>query len=187
VFRLFIAVSLTAEQVDQVTVFQNQLKHTLKGVRWVKPDGMHLTLAFIGEAEQDKLDAVKEVIDRVKVPFNSFKFNISGSGVFPTPSRARVLWLGVGEGKEELTLLAENMAAGLVVIGLKEEKRKYQPHLTIGRIRQPLEENKIRDIFLARNDFKTSTAVVDHLELFESRLSRHGAEYRSLYRKKFIH
>ncbi len=182
--RLFIAVSLSAKQIDQVAALQNQLKHSLKGVRWVKQEGMHLTLSFIGETDPEMLDTIKEIMNRVVTPFSKFKLSISGCGVFPGPSRARVLWLGVEKGAEELTDLAEKLAAGLAEIGLKQEGRKYQPHLTIGRIRQSLEEKMIIEYFLAKNDFKTETAVVEHFELLESRLSSEGAKYRVLHRKK---
>lgn len=183
--RLFTAVSLSAEQIEEVKALQRSLKLKLEGVRWVKPEALHLTLNFIGETKPERLELVKNVLRTLKTDFKRFTLNLEGVGVFPAPHRARVLWLGLGQGQDKLSYLARALAEGLESSGFKTEKRKYEPHLTIGRIREPLEEKVILEHFLKEHNFKSAASVVEHLTLFESTLTGRGAIYSALEKKIF--
>jgi RNA 2',3'-cyclic 3'-phosphodiesterase len=183
--RLFIAMELSDKQRHEVVNFQNELKHKLNSVRWVKTEGLHLTLKFIGEIEDTNIDLIKKVIDNVTHSYQPFELNFSGCGVFPSAANARVIWVAVKSGGSIVTDLADKLDSELAGIGFKPEKRSYHPHLTIGRIRQPIDEKTIKDMIDAAEIFITSPTVIDGVTLFESKLTRQGAQYRSVDKKRF--
>lgn len=180
--RLFIAVPLSKKQVAEVAILQSRLKHQLFGVRWIKPAGLHLTLHFLGESAEEKLTPIKTKMENLAGSHSRFAFNLQGSGVFPSPARAKILWLGLGQGAKELTALATKLQTELAALGFKPENRKYSPHLTIGRIRQPVAENLLKDMFLNNQAFKSQTTQAEYFDLMESRLQASGAEYSLIYR-----
>ncbi|MDW7730306.1 MAG: RNA 2',3'-cyclic phosphodiesterase [Bacillota bacterium] len=183
--RFFIALELSDKQRHEVAILQNELKHQLSGVRWVKGDGLHLTLKFIGETDDSNIDLIKNVIDKAARSFKPFELDFSGSGVFPSTARARVIWVAVKKGYSISTDLADKLDSDLAGIGIKPEKRSYHPHLTLGRIRQPIDEKVIKDMLDATDTFITSPALIEGVTLFESILTRQGAQYRSVHWKRF--
>ncbi len=183
--RLFIALELSEEQRHEVTLFQSRFKNHLTGVRWVKPEGMHLTLKFIGEQDQAGVECIKKVLDEVVQSEPPFNIVYSGSGVFPNPANARILWLGLGLGADITTKIAERLDSSLSGQGLKKERQQFKPHLTLGRIRQPLESKLIHEYIQSGERFQTSQAHVNSLTLFNSDLTSHGAVYTVVYRNYF--
>lgn len=183
--RLFVAVELSDEQKHGVYRFQQKLKGYLDGVRWVRPEGLHLTLKFLGETEAGRVRSIKEAMDKIAGESGAFDLTFGGVGVFPSPARARVIWVGLENGADPAIQLAEKFESALVFEGFKKEKRKYSPHLTIGRLRYPLPEDRVKKFLDREAVFRTSTVKVREAVLFESILSRHGAEYKALYRAGF--
>ncbi len=183
--RLFIALELSEEQRHKVTLFQARFKSHLTGVRWIKPEGMHLTLKFIGETDKAGVECISDVMDSVVQSEQPFYTVYSGCGLFPAPGNARILWIGLSRGAEITTKIAERLDSSLSGQGFKKEKQQFKPHLTIGRIRQPLESKRIHDFLKNGEDFQTSPANVNSITLFTSDLTPHGAVYTVVYRKHF--
>lgn len=182
--RLFIACDLSHRQRHELEVLQRQLAGYLSGVRWVKPQGMHLTIFFLGETAEDLISRVSDTVQSASKDERAFIMKLSGCGVFPDASRAKVIWVGVKEGEEELKYLKTKLDLNLSGVGFEPEKRRYQPHLTLGRIRYPL-EREIIGRFLSENaSFQSSSVTVENLVLYESRLSRHGTYYNPLVKFK---
>ncbi len=175
--RLFIACDLSQAQKHELETIQHQMTNYLSGVRWVKPQGLHLTLSFLGDIDESFINPLHKVLEKVALTNNPFLFNLGGCGVFPNISKARVLWIGVREGEEELQSIKKELDYGLEGLGFVAEKRRYKPHLTIGRMRYPVEEKMIRRFLEETSDFSSSTAKVSKLVLYESRLTAHGAYY----------
>lgn len=183
--RLFIALELSGEQRRELTLFQARFKSHFTGVRWIKPEGMHLTLKFIGETDQAGVGSISDVMDNVVQTEQPFDTVYSGCGVFPAHGDARILWIGLNRGADITTKIAERLDSSLSGQGFKKEKQQFKPHLTIGRIRQPLESKLIHDYLNSGEDFQTSPAPVNYLTLFSSDLTPHGAVYKVVYRKCF--
>lgn len=97
---------------------------------WARPEGLHLTLAFLGGI--DGTEAVDAVMDAVAPRHRAFALRTAGLGGFPSPERARVLWLGVEE-EPRLRALAESLRAALSAAGLPFEARPFAPHITLAR------------------------------------------------------
>lgn len=184
--RLFIALELSKNQKKEVGDFQEKVKKHLHNVRWVKPVNIHLTLKFLGESPEDRVEAVKEAIGDACEGFRPFSTRYGNSGVFPSEQKARVLWIGVEEGKESLCRLAGNVEEKMAGLGYKKEKRSFHPHLTIGRLRSVPPINSIKSFLAEGKSFVSSDAVINKVVLFESNLTRSGAIYRPLYERELL-
>jgi len=175
--RLFIACDLSQAQKHELETIQHKMTNYLSGVRWVKPQGLHLTLSFLGDTDEKFIDPLKIMLEKVAATANSFILKLGGCGVFPNLSKARVLWIGVREGEEALQNIKKELDYGLEGLGFEAEKRPYKPHLTIGRMRYSVEEKLIRRSLEESGEFRSSTTEVSKLVLYESRLTAHGAYY----------
>jgi len=179
--RLFIALELSEEQKNEVTGLQKKLKQYLDGIRWVKPAGMHLTLKFLGETEPAQVEQVKFAMDEAVSDLGSFDLAYGQGGVFPSPAKARVIWLGLKDGEAQVRKLAENMEQALYSRGFARDKKAFTPHLTIGRVRGRIPKNKIERFIEQEKVFETAKVRVDGVVLFESRLTPEGAIHTPLY------
>jgi len=135
--RTFIAIQLPQDVQDYLGILTNTLSDQVpqRSVRWVKPDRMHLTLRFIGETEKNMLPAVGKALDEVAAQYQMFSLHLQGFGCFPTCKRPRVLWAGVDGDLESAGRLKEDIDAALTPLGWEAENRPFQPHLTIGRVK----------------------------------------------------
>lgn len=176
--RLFVALELSPEVHAAVRGVVERLRGSEADVRWVRPQGMHLTLKFIGEVPAEKLPAVREALAGVKSD-SAVRLAFRSLGYFPNPRRPRVLWIGV-EASPNLAPLAAQVEAALEPLGIAAEKRAYVPHLTLGRFRSERRLARLQEVIaeLPSTDcggFETRT-----LALFQSKLAPQGAEYTRL-------
>jgi 2'-5' RNA ligase len=179
--RAFLAIPLPPEVVRKSLQLQKQLAAVLPGVRWVRPEGMHLTLRFFASIDEETLDKIGEVMLSVGRLCSPFQVEARGVGAFPSPSRPRVIWLGI-RGSESLQALYTALEAALEDIGIPAEGRPFSPHLTLGRARYRLPP--AQTVLEPYNDFSGGMVPADKLVLFESRLQPTGAEHLPL---KTIH
>ncbi len=117
-----------------------QVLDRLKGVQGAKvlaPDGLHITLKFIGEAEEAMVPSLCKVLDRSVAGIEPFTMRLRSIGCFPDPSRPRVVWAGVEDGGI-LKTISERLEKGTSALGFKAETRVFRPHLTLARLRQPI-------------------------------------------------
>lgn len=173
--RLFIAFKLTDKQKRQLSDLQHKIESYLEGVRWVRPDSMHLTLKFLGEVEVERVGQIQTAMERAAENFKPFIIKFGGCGVFPGINKARVLWIGLKENQALLRELVDKLELNLSNYGFKRENRNYQPHLTIGRFRYQVQQNKINRFLEEEVFFETSTADAKEIILYESCLTKQGA------------
>ncbi len=139
--RLFVAVPLADDAVRAVTDLVEQVRAGTepdrrrrgRDVRWVRLDGLHLTLRFIGPTMEERVGAVREAVRAAARGQAPFELRIDGGGAFPHPDRPRALWLGVADGASELSGLAARLDEALVAAGWAPSDRPFQPHLTLAR------------------------------------------------------
>lgn len=105
-------------------------------VRWVRPDGIHLTLKFLGEVSTGSLSQVRDVLARASDAHAPFEARVGGLGCFPNPRRPRVIWVGVEEPSGRLASLQQALEAQFERLGYRREGRPFSPHLTLGRVRE---------------------------------------------------
>src|SRR5213595_791144 len=144
-------------------------------VSWVKPENLHYTMRFLGEVGEDGArragDAAREAASDI-APFEAV---LGALGAFPNARRARVLWVGMSEGGDGLKALARALAGALERRGFEREKQRFSPHLTIGRVREPMHDWSAA--LAAEQSPAPERFRVDRLTLVESKLSPKGSTY----------
>jgi 2'-5' RNA ligase len=135
--RLFVAIPVPEPVCDAVESIVDKVRAggdpSLREVRWVRLDGLHLTLRFLGPTDERRVPAVVDAVDRVARDTEPFEIVIAGGGAFPTPARPRALWLGVTAGVDELAAAATRLDDALSDAGWPRDDRPYRPHLTLAR------------------------------------------------------
>jgi 2'-5' RNA ligase len=175
--RVFLAIPLPQQLKGAIQTLQKNLRSQIAGVRWVRPENLHLTLHFFGEVEQETLEKIKVSVLSVTGCNRPFAVEVKGLGAFPNRRRPRVLWLGL-EPKDQLMQVYENCRQSLQQAGVATESRPYSPHLTIGRLRQPKSGlSALTELDSSIGDEMIGRFSADRLVLFESRLQPGGAEH----------
>jgi len=146
--RTFIAIELDRELKDQLRRVQDQLRAqgVTRGVRWVQPDGIHLTLKFLGDTPLEKVEEVKAALARAATEVNPFYFSVSGLGCFPNLRQPRVVWVGLQEPTGTVVRLRDAVEAQVAPLGFPTEGRPFSPHLTLGRVQRDSSKSEVRKI-----------------------------------------
>lgn len=187
--RLFIAIELSPEVKQGIGRLQNELKRTLppKVVRWTNPDGIHLTLKFLGDTNEDKLQAVAQGMLAAAAGFGPFELRVAGFGCFPNPRRARVLWVGVPDVPRALAGAQRAIDLQMARLDYARETRPFSPHLTLGRVHDrisPAERRALADLLDRTEVGGLGVVPVQEIMLFQSELRPDGAVYTALARAK---
>jgi RNA 2',3'-cyclic 3'-phosphodiesterase len=135
--RLFVAVPLSQDASAAVAGVVDQVRAEVQGaareVRWVRLDGLHLTLRFLGATPEERLPGIEAAVRRAATSVAPFEVTVAGGGAFPASGRPRVLWLAVVAGVAELGALAGRLDDGLALDGWERDPRPFRPHLTLAR------------------------------------------------------
>ena len=134
-FRTFVAVEISSMIRTRAGELIATFSGTAADVKWVEPHNLHLTLKFIGEVHEREMgELLRAVVDGAR-RVQAFDLEVCGAGAFPNVARPRTVWLGAGEGRESMIELHDSIEAELANLGYREEHRRFQTHLTIGRVR----------------------------------------------------
>lgn len=184
--RIFIAVDISAEARTKAADYAREIRSEFPDVRagWERPEKMHLTLKFLGDTDEGRLNDLAERLRTVAAEFGPFDISVRGTGVFPNANRPRVLWLGVAGATEELTYLARAVDEACATVGFPREQRDHRPHLTIARVREPERGAPLAAEHL-RREFDSDDFEVKSLSIVESRLGQNGSTYRVIERIAF--
>ena len=179
--RLFIGIKV--EIAKELKNFIIDLKTNLKDekFKWVDYSNYHLTLKFLGETSENLIPQIDNVLKNIAKNNQKFSIQLSGIGVFKNISNPRVLWIGINE-SEELNSLFNSIEDKLSLLGFKKEKRDFNPHLTIARIKFLKNKKFLLNKILNNCDKKWNQSPVNEFILFESILKREGAVYNELER-----
>jgi len=170
--RCFVAVPVPEDIKKQLAGLQEELSPKLKGAKWVKPAGLHVTLKFLGEISPAQVEKVCERLARA-LAAQPFNISFSGLGVFPKPARARVLWIGFSEGADRCRKIWESIEGPMEEAGFRREKRPFRAHLTLARFRNPGPvAPEILDHRFSSSGFRAESVV-----LYRSQLKPSGAVY----------
>ena len=180
--RVFIALELPAEVRAYLQELGRELAQNTprKAVRWVGQEGMHLTLVFLGdEVTAAQIPLLAEAMDRVTAVCSPFQLQLGKLGCFPKPTAPRVIWVGVQGELSPLQQLKTGLDEALAPLGWPPERRKFSPHLTLGRVK---EFEAMRQAFLPYGQqVRPLSCGVSAVHLFHSTLTPAGAEYRLLH------
>ncbi|HEY4189233.1 MAG TPA: RNA 2',3'-cyclic phosphodiesterase [Candidatus Limnocylindrales bacterium] len=133
--RLFIAVPLPPAAVEACRELVEGVRATIdpKGARWVRMDGLHVTLRFLGDTAPDLVEGVGAAMRTAAEAQPPFTIALAGAGAFPSGRRPRTLWLGIEDGTAELAELSRRLGPPLSALGWPDEQRPFRPHLTVAR------------------------------------------------------
>lgn len=173
--RLFVAVFPPPEIREQALKKICALVPS-SSVRWSKPQNVHLTLKFLGNAPEEARSGIENVLEEIRKRHAPFEIELTAPGGFPSARRAKVIWAGVGAGHEELRALAEDVDGSLAIAGFETESRPYTPHLTLGRASD-------RPVPLPASSAMANMSLrfrIERLDLVLSTLTNRGARYEIL-------
>ena len=181
--RVFIAIDIGQEVRRALGDLQQQLQNQAavkkSDVKWVEPDNIHLTLKFLGEVEDEKIVEVCNIVKDVAKRHKSFQIDVESVGHFGGKS-ARVLWVGTGQGSNELLQLQKDIEQQLALAGWPEEAREFAGHLTLCRIRNSKAGAKLAQIGERYKDFKLGVISADSFSVYQSQLKPTGPVYTVL-------
>jgi len=182
-WRTFVAIELSPEIRDQLRAHATQVRETVTeaSASWSRTENIHLTLKFFGNIPTNKLPLISDAASRVANEFSPFQIGIGGTGVFPKPSRAQVLWIGVDDSSGRLSTLQQRLEEEFASEGFAKEDRAYRPHLTIARIRRPEGARRLAETHLQMS-FKQTRMTVKEFVVFRSELSPKGSRYTAISR-----
>lgn len=178
--RLFVAVPLAEGLRARVVHLQQAIARIWPEadarVKWVEPQNLHFTLKFLGEIPQERVPDVGEAVRSV-AQTKPFEIAVGGLGAFPNLRTPRVLWVGVTEGAGDLAALARRVEDALFRVHFPREVRPFEPHLTIGRIRQGSGGPDLARALERSGDAKIGRQRVEWVVVMESRLGPKGPTY----------
>jgi 2'-5' RNA ligase len=183
--RSFIAVKIPQEIQSAVARSIAPLQNTLPKplIRWVTADNVHLTLKFLGDVSPTNLDLLAETMKVEVRNHEVFRMRVGGLGAFPTPRRARVIWIGL-EAPVALKALMRGVEAAAASLGYASEERPFSPHLTIGRVGQNVSTADLHRVCAALEGMSIGTlgtVLVDAVHIYKSDLLPGGSVYTHLY------
>lgn len=182
--RLFVALDLREEVREAMRDLIGSLKSKAKNARWVRPEGMHITLKFIGHVDAAKAGSIRAALTDIHSP-QAVDMHFRGVGFFPNDKRLRVVWCGI-EASPNLAQLAAQIESALEPLGIERESRDFAPHLTLARFNPPGREDELMRTAneLKSRDFGSARETEFHL--FESITKPSGAEYKKLASYPFV-
>lgn len=178
--RLFVAVNLPEEERARLYDAAAELRNGGFPVRWVARDALHLTLKFLGDVAEAQVSAIESVLGAVAAAYSPVWLGLGGVGAFPNLRNPRVVWLGV-EQAPELLSLQRDVERGLEPLGFAPEQRPYSPHLTLGRARRGTRAGDfLRLASMAQSVPYEAAITVNSVDLMRSHLSPGGARYERI-------
>jgi 2'-5' RNA ligase len=191
--RAFVAVELPDEVRAHLETVQRSLKEVLGpaagAVRWVKPEGVHLTLQFLGDVPRTQVPAIEQALREACAGARPAQVCTAGLGAFPNANRPRVLWLGLEGDLKPLFDVERAIGRALTALGYKPDK-PFNPHMTLGRVRDHIRPEEAAAIVAALTDAAKHRSppvgyTAGSVSLMQSTLQPGGSEYRALARVEF--
>jgi RNA 2',3'-cyclic 3'-phosphodiesterase len=177
--RIFIAVKVEAE--EPLLLMLSSLKSGLSNdiIKWTSPDNIHITLAFLGDTEENMIKLISSMLKEKCKETERFELILKGLGVFRNSGDPRIIWTGI-EPSEKLVHLYEIIMKGLKGLNIKLEDRPFNPHLTIGRIKQLNDKKTLRILIEQYQNAELQIIPVPEVILYESILLHSGPVYKPL-------
>lgn len=174
--RLFVAIELSEPVRSVLAKVQADLRAGCDGVRWIPSHQLHLTVKFLGEVPDRDVDKVATAVAQAAKQGGPFELQIAGCGCFPPKGPVRIVWAGGREPSGVLLTCVDALEDKLESLGFARERKRFSPHITIGRVREDRSGGRIRDTVVAQrlDEVRESVTV---LTLMSSVLSPKGPTY----------
>lgn len=179
--RLFVAVDPGSDCLEQIEKAASSLRKKAPSAKWVRAEGMHLTLVFLGEVPDETLDAVIEAARGAARVFAPMRLRFEGGGCFGG-RKPRVLWVGVHGELNSLVSLQKSLSSALVPVGYTPEERAFSAHLTLARARDARGDAAFSDCAAALSSQTFGETNVTEIVVYRSELGPAGARYTAMAR-----
>ncbi len=181
--RTFVAVEIDATVRGRAAELIVALGAAGADVKWVDPRNLHLTLKFLDEVAVAEIPRVCDAVERAAAGVEPFDLEVRGAGAFPNAGRPKTVWLGARGGQEPMIALHASVEAALGKLGFRKEHRRFEPHLTLGRVRSggPAVAS-LGGLLRQQAEFDAGVCHVGELVVFSSELTPAGPVYAALGR-----
>ena len=176
--RIFVAVDISEAARKRASEYVDELRSGFPRlpISWVRPEKLHLTLRFIGDCGERELETIRDVVEEIAAESQPFHLSITGTGVFPSEHRARVLWLGVGGEVDAMSRVKDLFEDAYKRAGLLGKRPSLTPHLTIARVKDASRCRDLIEKHLA-TQFEPVEFEVSEFVIYESELRPTGSVY----------
>jgi 2'-5' RNA ligase len=184
--RTFVAIELRSALQAALRRVQEGLSAQIpaRSVRWVRPEGIHLTLKFLGDTPPEQVDAVKAALARAAAEVGPFSLTAGGLGCFPNTRQPRVVWVGLEEPSGALSRLQRAVEAQVAPLGFPTERRAFSPHLTLARVQPYASRSDVRligEAVAASTVAAPAEMQATEVSYIKSDLRPSGAVYTTLF------
>jgi RNA 2',3'-cyclic 3'-phosphodiesterase len=178
--RTFFALELPSPIVEYLKTVSDKLARRTEGVKWVRSEGIHVTIKFLGEIDEAMVEPMKNLLSPIGARFGPVKVRLGELDAFPRKRSARVIAVTLEQGVGEVQAIFAEVEEGLATLDIEKEKRELVPHITLGRRRVPKPFPDSGDMMpIEKRDF-----VIDDLVLYQSTLTPGGAVYNPIWKIK---
>jgi RNA 2',3'-cyclic 3'-phosphodiesterase len=174
--RIFVAIDLTDDVRAELAGVQEELRPVTDTARWVSPSSIHLTLKFIGETAEQRIEEIDSALRNLN--WKPFLVTVRGVGFFPGARSPRVFWAGMEA--PSMPDLAIEIDTRLERLGLEREKRKFRPHITLARARENRMDTSLVNAAQKFEGHEFGSFTVERFFLYQSTLKPSGAVYTQL-------
>jgi 2'-5' RNA ligase len=176
--RAFLGIKISDQLKPRIIQIQDGLDDF--DVKLVEKENLHFNLKFFGDIESEKVDKIKEIVEKVAAQFEPFEINVNGIGAFPSKSYVKVVWLDIKEGFQTFKSLGDMIENSLANMGIKKEE-DFVPHLTLGRVKSGRNKTELLVFLRKYEKIEVGKMMVDKLILFQSKLSPNGPAYEEVF------
>jgi len=180
--RAFVSADIGA--LPGIVKVLDELKNTDADLKLVEPGNVHLTLKFLGEIDENRVDEIAGIMEKSVIGIHPFRIKLMGVGVFPSMNYMRVLWVGLKDA-EKLGVIAERLENELSNLGFKKEKRMFSPHVTVGRVKSQKNKDVLQSFLNENKEKDFGEFEVKCIRLKKSVLTSKGPEYSTVKETPF--
>ena len=178
--RTFIAIPLEIQIIRALQKLHQNLRSLPVDVTWISPQSIHLTLKFLGNVEESRVDDIGESIQRGIAGVKPWTIEVKKIGTFPAIRNPRVVWVGLNDPGAGLVTLQQRIEAEVTALGFEKEKRTFTPHLTLGRVRSSKGKADLAAFIIDERERSFGEMEVNRIVLYKSDLRPTGAIYTAL-------
>lgn len=182
--RLFVALDIPPDVRSAIAGLIARVEKTCRGARWVRVQSMHITLKFIGEVQDEKVEPIRRALSDVHA-VAAVEMNFRGTGFFPNAKHPRVFWAGI-EATPNLGELAAEIERRLEVVGIPREQRPFKPHLTLARFKSEDGLPRLHEALAAAGPCEFGRTMASEFHLYQSELKAGGAVHTRLATFPFV-
>ncbi len=179
--RAFVAIALPEDVRENLVALAERLRAGGVKARWPRPENLHLTLRFLGDVTAAQAEAVARDLAVACAGTAPLRLAVRGTGAFPNVRRPSVVWAGVNGTTEALAHVQQAAESAAQAAGLAPEKKRFHPHVTLGRLRDPRRAGRLPALLEAERNFAGGEFSAGAVVLYESELRPAGAVYSQVH------